>query len=260
VKSRVPSGLWLQPTAGKMLRLCAAIGALSFSGLVSAQAYLECGTAACGPSVQPWSTNLTTGINDLNVGGDLFDVSFTTTQPASSPFVLSTSAALPGQPLTGIDADSAISNFYANLPPPYGTGPGAYPIVGDQGPAFITAFGPAGSASSDFFGSTQIFDAVQSIVGGGNGDGFDGEVGQVGNGQFYPPAAAAGGPLNSNYGVFYTTWTPISAITAPEIDPASTVGALTLLLGSVVVLRGRRRGIGARLQSVNRSSALGVHR
>lgn len=43
-----------------------------------------------------------------------------------------------------------------------------------------------------------------------------------------------------------TTFVPISfsaspVASAPEIDPASAVGGLTLLIGSLVVLRGRRK-------------------
>jgi hypothetical protein len=33
----------------------------------------------------------------------------------------------------------------------------------------------------------------------------------------------------------------VPVLTAPEIDPASAVSALSLLVGSVLVLRGRRR-------------------
>lgn len=34
--------------------------------------------------------------------------------------------------------------------------------------------------------------------------------------------------------------TPSTTLQVPEIDPASTIGAVTLLLGGLVVLRGRR--------------------
>jgi hypothetical protein len=37
-----------------------------------------------------------------------------------------------------------------------------------------------------------------------------------------------------------TVWTPIAHMTAPEISPASMPAALTLLFGSLAVLRGRR--------------------
>jgi hypothetical protein len=217
-----------------MVKLLAALGALSFSALVNAQAYLECGNAACGPSVQPWSTSLTTGINDLYVGGNLFDVSFTTTAPASSPFVLSSTTAAPGQPLTGIDAANAIGNFYGGLLPPYA----GYDITGDQGPAFITAFAPAGALSSEYFGSTELLDAEQTIVGGGWG----GSAAVVGSG-FNSTAGGDGPFITADYGVFYTVWTPIAApIAAPEISPASAPAGLTLLLGCLAVLRGRRPG------------------
>jgi hypothetical protein len=213
-----------------MVKVLAALGALSFSALVHAQAYLECGTAACGPSVQPWDTAATTGINDLKVDGNLFDVSFTTTQPASSPFVLSASAAAPGQPLTGIDAANAIGAFYGGLLPPYD----GYDITGDQGPAFITAFAPAGALSAEYFGNTELLDAEQTFVGGGSG----GRVAVVGSNLYVTPSGDSF--INQDYGVFYTTWTPIAA---PEVDPTSTASSLTLLLGALAVLRGRR-GLG----------------
>ena len=37
-----------------------------------------------------------------------------------------------------------------------------------------------------------------------------------------------------------TTTKPVKVANAPEIDPASAMGGLTLLLGGLVVLRGRR--------------------
>jgi hypothetical protein len=208
-----------------MVKLLAALGALMFSSLAFAQTAFECGSVAC-VGVTPWDTTDITGINDLNVHGHLFDVSFTTTAPASSPFVLSQTAAAPGQPLTGIDAGNAIANFYAAQLPPYANG---YDIGGDQGPAFITAFGPAGALSGEFFGSTELFDAVQTVVGG---DGT-GNVALVAPGGYSFNERQV---VNAQYGFDYTVWKPIAA---PEIDPTSAASGLTLLLGGLAVLRGR---------------------
>jgi len=216
------------------LGLC---GSASLGGLVNAranpesQAYLECGSAACGTHSQaPYGA--ATGIDDLNVGGDLFDVTFTSAPPVS-PFVLSSTRAAPGQPLTGINAADAIEKFYGSLLPPYGD----YPIAGDQGPAFITAFGPAGSLGAKYGGVAELFDIVQTNVGAG----------------FYKNSVAeAGNPTGTNYyvtgdghaivppaggGAFYTTWTPVRT---PELDPSVAGGGLALLVGGIVVLRGRR--------------------
>ncbi len=215
-------------------------GSLAFSGLADAQAYFECGAAACGASVTPWSiaayyagkpdspTPLYTGIDDLNVRGDLFDVTFTTTAPRSSPFGLSSSVAAPGQPLTGVDAGNALGAFYGSLQPPYG-GPGGYGIAGDPGPAFVTAFAPAGKLSAQYFGATELWDVAETTVGVGSG-----RTPVFGNNDYSPS-----GPLVSNFGneVFYTTWTPA---TVPEIDATFAGGGLALMVCGLAVLQGRR--------------------
>jgi hypothetical protein len=215
----------------------AALGALSFSALVNAQTYSESQAYfACGCVVlDPWAGG-GGGIDNLNVGGDLFDVTFTNTAPATSPFVLSNSTAAPGQPLTGIDAANAIAAFYATLQPPYANG---YPIAGDPGPAFVTAFGPSGSLSSAYFGSTELFDTVDTSVGAG---GSVAVAGQYPGTDSFLTASGQNVVTAGGSGPFYTTWTPIAALAAPEIDPVSAVSALTLLVGGIVVLRGRRPG------------------
>jgi hypothetical protein len=202
------------------------------SGAVNAQsesqAYLMCGTVACAPNINDvFFVGVVTGIDDLNVGGDLFDVAFMSTAPVTSPFVLSDSTAGPGQPLTGIDAADAISEVYALLVPPFGS----YPLGGDPGPAFITAFEPAGSLSSEYFGATTLWDVAQTIVGG------TAKPGQVfGNNGF----STSPGVLSDNGGneIYYTTWTPIAA---PEIDPNATASGVALLLGGLAILRGRKQ-------------------
>jgi hypothetical protein len=218
------------------VKLLVALGALSFSALVNAQASSESQAYfACGCAVlDPWGGG-GGGIDNLNVGGDFFDVTFTSTAPATSPFVLSDSTAAPGQPLTGIDAGNAIAAFYATLQPPYANG---YFLAGDPGPAFITAFGPAGSLSSVFFGSTELFDIVETTVGSSGTVTLDGHP-YATNSMFFNAEGQPLGVIGS--GPFYTTWTPIAAIAAPEIDPVSAMSAMTLLFGSLAVLRGRRR-------------------
>jgi hypothetical protein len=220
-----------------MGKLLVALGALSFSTLVNAQAYFECGTVAC-PGANPWNLALVydgttgseiTGINDLNVGGHLFDVSFTASAPSSSPFMLSQTTAAAGQPLNGVNAGNAISAFYGALLPPYA---GGYDIAGDPGPAFITAFAPAGASSAKYFGATQLWNVAETSVGGG----------AMPTNVFGNNGLSAGGQQivdNNGDEIYYTKWTPIAA---PEMDPTSAASGLTLLLGGVLVLRGRRAG------------------
>jgi hypothetical protein len=203
------------------------------SGSAMAQTTFECGSVAC-PGANPWNLAVVyngatpteiTGIDDLKVDGHLFDVSFTNTQPTSSPFGLSQTAAGAGQPPNGVDAGNGVSSFYGALRPPYA---GGYDVAGDPGAAFITAFAPAGSLSSKYFGATELWDVSETLVGGG------------------PVATKIFG--NNGFGivdnngnqVFYTVWTPVAA---PEIDPISTTGGLTLLLGGLAILRSAR-GLG----------------
>jgi hypothetical protein len=214
----------------RIIKPVAALAAFMFSSFALAQTSFECSGVAC-VGVTPWDTTEITGIDDLNVRGDLFDVSFTTTAPAFSLFVLSQTAAVPGQPLTGIDAGNAIANFYAAQLPPYA---GGYYIAGDQGPAFITAFGPAGALSGEFFGSTELFDAVQTVV-GANGTG---NVALVTPGGYTSNDRLV---VNAQYGFDYTVWKPITPVAAPEIDPASATGAITLLFGALAMVRPRKR-------------------
>ncbi len=207
-------------------RLSCALGALTLGGLVHASAYLECGSVACsGASNNPFNVAVT-GVDDLNVGGRLYDVSFASTQPASSPFVFSSNAAAPGQSLTGIDAGNAISAFYGALKPPYGD----YPFAGDPGPAFITAFAPSGAVSGKYFGATTLWDVAETSVGGGP---VPAQV--FGNNGFN----ASGQSIVDNNGdeLYYTKWT---AVAAPEMDPNVLGSGLALLVGGMAILRGRR--------------------
>ena len=241
--SRLVDGLMVlrkrrpQRLAGHMLKLCAAIGALSFSALVNAQAYFECGSVACSGAYtfDPWN-NGATGIKALNVGGDLFDVTFTNTAPGTSPFVLSDTTAAPGQPLTGIDAGNALATFYATLPDTDRQDPG------DPGPLLITALGPAGSLSATYGGATELFDAVATSVSDPSNSTPLNGVAEVSNPHPNAFINAQGQNIDvGNTPEIYTIWTPIATLAAPEIDPVSATSALTLLFGGLAVLRGRKR-------------------
>jgi len=204
--------------------------------LADAQAYFECANIAC-PGANPFNLALAgpsgdprqiTGINDLNVRGSLFDVTFIATAPAASPFVLSQSAAAPQQPLNGIDAGNAISAFFGAIPPPYGT----YPFRGDPGAAFITAFAPSGASGAKYFGATVLWDVAETSVGGGTvpsmvfgNNGYNSSGGQI---------------VDNSNELYYTKW---ARVAAPEIDPDSAAGGVALLFGGIAVLRGRRQRV-----------------
>jgi len=206
------------------------------------QAYFECGAAACA-NAEVAAYGNATGINDLNVRGDLFDVSFSTTATGSSPFSVSRYAALPGRPLTGVDAATAINAFYQSIPLNDG-----YEYA-DPGPALITAFSRAAPGTGQYSGSTlQLFDVAQTIVGMNfnvNGtpvpDTYKRSDSTTTSKTYIPLNYY--GPLNtanlSHSGVtYYTTWTPVAV---PEIDPNFTGSAMALLIGGLALLSGRRR-------------------
>ena len=224
------------------LKIFAALGALLFSSLVHAQAYFVCGDVACPANTDP-SLIPATGVNDLVVDGDAFNVTFTHALPSSSPFVFSQYAAAPGQPLTGVDAANALLTFYETQLEPS-------PELVVPGPVLITAFQQntaAGTLNIDGVGT--FFD---------NELDFPGEPGPVS----FAPDIGSGGPVFTeqyiNLNLFpsvppwnvcaietyeCTVWTPIAA--APEIDPMFAASGLALLLGGIAVLRGRKQGIEA---------------
>jgi hypothetical protein len=92
--------------------------------IVSTQGFAAnfvCGDVACSPFT---TSQPITGIDDLAVGGNLFDVTFSNTL-TPSPFLFSYSASGSGQPLTGIDAANALDAFYSSQVGPSGSaGPG----------------------------------------------------------------------------------------------------------------------------------------
>jgi hypothetical protein len=241
-----------------MVKFSAALGAIALSGVVHAQAntetqaYLECGGVACSASVNPWiiapagttasqlgipsyTGGIITGINDLNVGGDYFNVSFTNTAPASSPFVLSSATGAPRQPLTGVDAGYAIEQVFGHLVEPVSEYGGD--AVGGLDAAFITAFAPAGSLSSQYFGAKELFDVAQTSVGATTH--YTAEAYQLGSNTYWTNySGSKEAPVAYDTGIFYTSWTPVAA---PELNPNIAATSATLLLGMAAVMRGRRR-------------------
>jgi hypothetical protein len=213
----------------------AALGAIAFSSLVHAQTTLECGNVACFGNerqdpVEWLLAGTATGIDDIVVDGDAFNVAFTHTLPSSSPFVFSYDAAAPGQPLTGVDAANALQSFLR-------TQLEANSTLAAGGPGILTAYqyNPTTGqflfdADSTFFSSVYSPYTPVSIV--------------PNEGPYYPnlPVAAYEYTVSTNSNVcpvlICTVWTPINANAAPEISPASALSALTLLLGSILVLRG----------------------
>jgi hypothetical protein len=207
------------------IKLLGALVALTFSGVGFAQTTLECGNVACAgndPSEELYGT--ATGIDNIVVDGNTFDVTFTHTLPSSPPFLVSNYASAPGQPLTGVDAANALESFLATQLEPS-------PNLVGGGPSIVTAFGvdpTTGVFSYDvvhtFFLSVYVPYKPVSVV-------PDESTG---------PIALFTGSANGNLcpAAICTVWTPISA--APEISPASALSALTLLLGGILVLRGRR--------------------
>jgi hypothetical protein len=191
-------------------RILAALSALTLSSVALAQTAFLCGSVAC-----PTDQNFT-GIYDLVVGGDHFDVTFANTnQPP--PFQFSEYASTPGQPLTGVDAANALNEFFASIS--IAQDP---EILGPYG-AYITAIGPT---TGGLFG----FDLTTPFIG-----------------EPYQPVSQAVGSIQAVTGIpsqpsSNTIWVPISApVAAPEIDGSSAVTALTLLCGGALVLTGSRR-------------------
>jgi hypothetical protein len=215
-----------------MPKLLAALVALTLGNLALADTHFECGTVACSA----FGNLPITAIDDLVVGGDHFNVSFSNTQDTT--FSFSSFAALSGQPLTGVDAANALDAFYATQkgPIPQDDGPGIFAQIGGVD---VTIFNIVTAYRAATPGVVDI-DITQPFLGGGH-QGAILSAPDIGDGL---PGAGAGvavshvgsGFLCSSFATC-TVWTPI---TAPEISPDSAPAGLTLLLGCLLVLRGRR--------------------
>ena len=213
-----------------IVRLSAALGALSLSGVALADTHFECGTVACSA----FGSSVITAIDDVVVGGEHFNVTFSNLMQGTT-FLFSSHASAPGQPLTGVDAANALDAFYATQ---HG------PIPQDDGPGILALVD--GVASNVFFIETAFKPSSTAGL-------FDIDITEPFLGFPYPgpvlTAPDAGDSQSGSAEVVVahanvacvgtcTVWTRVAA---PEISPASASSGLTLLLGSLVVLRGRRR-------------------
>jgi hypothetical protein len=215
-------------------KLLASIVALTLSSVALADTHFECGTVACSA----FGNQLITGIDNVDVGGDYFNVAFSNTQ--STTFLFSSFAAPSGQPLTGVDAANALDAFYATQKGPsfQDDGPGILAKVGGVETTvfnIVTAYQP--TSTPGIF----ALDVTQPFLGGG----YTGPTLVAPNAGDSLPFAGEGPVVTHAQSICFgtcTVWTPVSA---PEISPVSAPAGLTLLLGSLLVLRGRRPGHGA---------------
>jgi hypothetical protein len=202
-----------------IVKILAALGALALSRQGLAQTHFECGTVACSA----FASAPITAIDDVVVGGELFDVTFSNKQDTT--FAFSQFPSMTGHPLTGMDAADALDAFYATQKGPnvYDEGPGIYAQVNGVDTEvynIVTAFGTTKTP-----GATNI-DMTQPFLGLTNPN---------------AQALEASSSLVCSSAATCTVWTRVPAA-APEMSLVSRASALTMLLGSLAVLRGRRAG------------------
>jgi hypothetical protein len=214
-----------------MIKILVPLVALTVSNLALADTHFECGTVSCSA----FGSSVITAIDDVVVGGEHFNVTFSNLMQGTT-FLFSSHASSPGQPLTGVDAANALDAFYATQhgPIPQDDGPGILASVdGVVSNVFFleTAFKPSSTAGIFDIDITEPFLGLP----------FPGPVltaPDVGDSLPGP----GGGPVVTHAGrVCFgtcTVWTPVAA---PEVSPVSASSGLTLLLGSLLVLRGRRQ-------------------
>jgi hypothetical protein len=192
-----------------------------FSGAAAASATtFMCGSAACSA----FGTQPITAIDDLAVRGDYFDVTFSDATPVTT-FAFSTSAAAPGQPLTAADAANALDAFYATQmgPEPSADGPGIFALV--NGVPTVVDNLITGDEAGPIRGTFNVIETEPFL-------GFP-----IAS---QPPLKTVTETTNPCFAGACTQWTPVAAPTAaPEFSLSSLPVALTLLLGSLVVLRAR---------------------
>jgi hypothetical protein len=206
-----------------IVKLLASIAALTLSSsLALADTHFECGTVACSA----FGNLPITGIDNVVVDGDHFNVTFSNTQ--DSTFAFSNYIAASGHPLTGVDAANALNAFYATQ---------QGPIPQDDGPGIIAKVGGVDvevlyiETAYQATGTPGIFnvDLTEPSLG------FPYQTVLEANQQNSEVIAVSG--VGSRCLVTCTVWTPIAA---PEISSVSAPAGLTLLLGSLLVLLGRR--------------------
>jgi hypothetical protein len=133
--------------------------------------------------------------------------------------------------LSGSGAASNVTSFQFNVTDGTPLGDGPYPSI-----ALTTANGVVTGAIVDWdkpaIGGSYIFDISFSI--GPHGDTYNNFAAGGPSGECLPYCGVM--ESNSTPGVW-------EVVRAPEIDPASAASGLTLLLGSIAVLRGRRKQI-----------------
>jgi hypothetical protein len=130
--------------------------------------------------------------------------------------------------LSGSGAAANVTSFQFNVSDGTQLGGGPYPII-----ELTTAQGVVTGAIVNWdnpaIGGSYIYDVSFSI--GPQGDSYDNIVAGGPTGECIPYCGVM--ESNSTPG----TW---QVVRTPEIDPASAASGLTLLLGSIAVLRGRR--------------------
>jgi hypothetical protein len=212
-----------------MVKLVAALGALTLSSLALADTHFECGTVACSA----FGNQPITGIDNLVVDGDNFNVIFSNTQDTT--FLFSSHTAAPGQPLTGVDAANALDAFYATQkgPIPQDDGPG---ILAQVGGVDVEVFNVVTAYQASSTPGIFNLNVTQPFLGGG----YPGPTLVAPDVGDNSPSAGQGPVVTHAEGICFgacTVWTPI---VAPEISLVSAPAELTLLLGCLAVLRGRR--------------------
>jgi hypothetical protein len=202
-----------------IVKIFAALGALTLGSQALAQTHFECGTVACSA----FGTAPITAIDDVVVGGEHFDVTFSNRQDTT--FAFSQFPSMTGHPLTGIDAAYALDSFYATQKGPnvFDDGPGIYAQVNGVDTEvldLVTAFGTTKTPGIINVDITEPFLGIAAP---------NAQALQVSSGYLCSSGATC------------TVWTRIPA-SAPEISPVARSSALTMLLGFLAVLRGRRAG------------------
>jgi hypothetical protein len=213
-----------------IVKVLTSVAVLLLSKEALAATSFECGTVSCSA----FGSAVITGIDNIAVGGSLYDVTFSRSQDTT--FAFSNSVAGAGQALTGVDAANALNSFYGTqVPPgPGGVGPGILASVdGVTMEVFnlVTAYQASKTTPGavDFDLTTPFLGAPYTPVQTAP------ELGSGGSSLVSVAHASAGNQCSAGA---CTVWTKVAA--APEISALSAPAAVTLLLGSLAVLRGRR--------------------
>jgi hypothetical protein len=171
--------------------------------------------------------SITASYNVLGVGGSQ---SF----PLGNLYTLSTGA-------EGFDVSTTFQNGdYYSIPimyePSFGlAGPGEVGVVEGVFSGHLPPDGSSGGLPPDSGPCAGMPAGCTLTVTGGSGT--IGGYGQTNEGPLIPPCAPADGP----YAGDCVNQVTVNPTAAPEIDPATGGSAMTLLLGTLMVMRGRRQ-------------------